>query len=244
MYTVLTADSKILAVNEYHTHNPLPFDEFFEAVYKKDYFLKEDYAAVEVVNGTLSFSLIPSQMFAPARIAEFAGALIKEKVDADHLAYREMDLAQATAIFSIPNQVKKKCDFYFKSPEYIPSCQPIMNMADFLAEEGGNLLLLTIFPNQFVITGIKQGKLSLCNSYDYKSVTDMVYFTQLVMDILEITDEPCPIMVQGDIDLKSDFYAEFQKYLPQHHVPGGLLQERFVTHGGILPYHKYAYLTF
>lgn len=243
VYAVLSSDSKILVVNEYHSAEELPFEEFFESVYKQDYFLKEDYAGVEIINGTLSFSLIPSQMFAPARIRQFAGALIKESVDADHLAFRQMDLGEATAIFSIPQQVKKKCDYYFKGLEYIPSCQPIMNMASFLSEEG-DLLLLTIFSKQFVVTGIRNGKLSLCNSYDYASATDLVYFSRLVMDLLGLQEDNCRVMVQGDIDLKSDFYKEFSLMMPQHRVPGGMLQERFDSKEGILPYHKYAYLTF
>ena len=244
LYVVLNSDSKILAVNEYHSNSPLPFEEFFDGVVKMDYFLKEDYSSVEIVNGTLSFSLIPSKIFVPAHIKEFAGAMIKEKVGADHLTFRKMDQAEATAIFSIPHLVKQKCDQHFKAPEYIPSCQPIMNMADFLAETSGNLLLLTIFKKQFVITGIRNGRLSVCNSYDYLSATDMVYFTKVVLDLMELGESTCPIMLQGDLDLKGDFYKELGGYLPQHRVPGGLLQDRFETQEGILPYHKYAFLTF
>ena len=165
VYVVLDQDNQILATREYHASSPLETADFIDAVKEEDYFLKEDYGAKQVVSGTLAFSLIPNQFFVSGRVKEFAGALVRDTAtpgeEPDHLEYLKMDKTGATAIFTVPNNLKEKCDDLLDDPDYIPSCQSMIRMAADLVQPGKDLLLTTIFSNQFVITGMKQGRLML-----------------------------------------------------------------------------------
>lgn len=243
-YAVLSPESRIIAVKEYRTDSDMGQAEFLEAVYQQDYFLKEDYQSVQVINGTLGFSLIPTRYFQPSRVKEFAGALIKDQFDADHLEYCSVDRAGATAVYAIPFSIKQKCDFYFQEPDYIPSCEPLINMASFLSETYPDQLLLTLFDNQFVLTGMKGGKLCLCNAYDYQTATDIVYFTQLVTQTLGFQDQRIALLVNGDVEAESPLYEELREFMPGLVIPQAHLMDRFETQSEKLPHGKYAYLSF
>jgi len=243
LYVVLSSASKVLAVREYRSHEPLGIGEFFERIYQQDYFLKEDYDSVEIVNGTLSFSLIPSRYFAPQRMKEFAGALIKDSFDTEHLAYRAIDEDKATAIFLVPGQVKEKFDAHFQGPDFLPACQPLIKMAHRISEAHPDLVLVTLFQNQFVITALRKGQLRICNTYDFQAAYDMVYFIQLIQDLLELQERPT-VFLHGDFDPQSDFFRDLKGFLPELQTTSPILENRFEGDASPLLQSKYAYLTF
>lgn len=243
-YAVVSETHKILAAKEYRTKKKMDFATFFDAVFEQDYFLKEDYSSVRVINGNLEFSLIPTQFFEPKQVKEFAGALIKDNFEVDHLEYRSMDEGGATAIFTVPFPLKQKCDFYLESPEYVPFCLHSINMCYRLAAKHPNLLLVNIFEGEFVITGMTDGKLSICNSYPYSSGTDIVYFVQVVIEMLKMDPSKTKMMLTGEFEAESELIRQMKKFIPTIEIPAGKLMDSFDTRSEKLPTWRYAYLTF
>lgn len=243
-YAVLSESDKILAAKEYRTKKEMGYADFFDAVYAQDYFLKEDFSSVRVINGTLDFSLIPTSRFRPKQVKEFAGALIRESEKVDHLDYRNMDVGEATAIFMVPFPVKQKCDFYLDEPEYVPFCLPAINMAVSMAEDYKELVSVNIFEGEFVVTAVKEGQLHLCNTYEYTGVTDIVYFVQLVMEILKMDPRSCKVLALGDFEMDSELIRQMRKFIPGMDVPQKALMDTFETQSEKLPTWRYGYLTF
>jgi Protein of unknown function (DUF3822) len=242
LYAVLSASDQILAVKEYRSKVPLAFPEFFDEAYSQDYFLKEDYCSIEMVNSSLEFSLVPTVFFKPQQVKELAGALIKENTDLDHLEYLEMASTGATAIYTVPFPMKQKCDHFFQNLHYQPFCQLMVNLGLELSKQSPSSLLLHIMEKQFVITAFKEGNLHLCNAYDYESVLDMVYFLQLVMEILKLDVSQTKIYLSGDFEEESELTRQLKKYVPRVEIPKKEFQKRFQTKGDQLPIWKYAYL--
>lgn len=222
-------------------------ENFLNEVKEQDYFLKEDYGVSQVVSGTLAFSLIPNQFFVSERVKEFAGTLVRETTDPDkspdHLEYLRMDKAGATAIFTVSGNLKKECDDWFEGPEYIPSCEPLIKMAVGLTDYGKDLLITTLFSNQFVVTGMKNGRLMLCNSYEYRSAADLVYFIQLISDILELGNT-ANILVNGDIDPGDGLFTQLKEMVPRVEIPVEFFQSRFDSPVDGFPFHRFAFLSF
>ncbi len=247
VYVVLDKAHKILATREYHAKSHLEMDDFLEEVRAQDYFLKEEYGVSQVVSGTLAFSLIPNQFFVSERVKDFAGTLVRETTDPgkspDHLEYLKMEKTGATAIFTVPGSLKEKCDDWLEGPEYIPSCEPLIKMAAGLTAPGKDLLMTTLFSNQFVVTGMKNGRLMLCNAYDYSSAADLVYFIQLVSDMLEL-DETAKILINGDIDPDGQLFSQLKELVPRAEIPVDFLQSRFDSPAEDIPYHRFAFLSF
>ncbi len=243
LYAVLSEENKLLAVKEYRSKVPMSFPEIFDQVYAQDYFLKEDYRAVEMVNSSLEFSLIPTVFFKPQQVRELAGALIKENADLDHLEYRDMEHSGATAIYTVPFPMKQKCDHFFPDLQYQPFCYLMVNMGLEMVAQHPHLLLLHIFEKQFVITAFKDGILQLCNAYDYEGVTDMVYFLQLVMEILKYETTGTKVLLSGEFEEDSEIFRQLKKFVPVAEIPKKEFQDRFETKGDKLPVWKYAFLS-
>jgi hypothetical protein len=243
LYAVLSDQGKILAVKEYRSKVPMDFPAFFDEVFAQDYFLKEDYHSVEMINSSLEFSLIPTVFFKPQQVRELAGALIKEDNDLDHLEYRDMERSGATAIYTVPFPMKQKCDHYFHDLQYQPFCHLMVNLGLELCAQDPNLLVLHIFERQFVITAFKDSQLQLCNAYDFEGVTDMVYFLQLVMEILKMETNNSRILLSGEFEEDSELVRQLKKYVPSAEIPKKEFQDRFETKSDKLPSWKYAFLS-
>jgi hypothetical protein len=243
MYAVISEQSTILAVKEYRSKTPMDFPAFFDEVYAQDYFLKEDYRLVEILNSSLEYSLIPTAFFKPQQVRELAGALIKEDVDLDHLEFREMERSGATAIFTVSFPMKQKCDHFFPDLAYQPFCRSMVNMGLEMTAKHPSLVLVHIFERQFVITAFKDSQLQLSNAYDFEGVTDMVYFLQLVMEILKLEPAQSRILLSGEFEEDSELTRQLKKFVPTAEIPKKEFQDRFETKSDKLPVWKYAFLS-
>jgi Protein of unknown function (DUF3822) len=243
LYAVLSEDNRILAVKEYRAKSAMDFADFFDAIHAQDYFLKEEYDRVEFVNSNLEFSLIPTVFFKPQQVRELAGALIKEDSEGDHLAYADLVDSGATAIYTVSHPMKQKCDDFFHDLTHLPFCQPMVSLGLDMVQHHPQLLILHVFDRQFVITAFKEGKLQLCNAYDFETVTDMVYFLQLVMEILKLDAESTRILLSCDFEEDSELLRQLHKFVPTAEIPKKEFSERFETKGDKLPVWKYAFLS-
>ncbi len=244
LYAVISQDNCLLAVKEYRAKSPMDFSDFFDAIYAQDYFLKEEYARVEFLNSNLEFSLIPTVFFKPQQVRELAGALIKEDTAGmDHLEYAELPESGAIAIYTVSNSVKQKFDHYFQGMVHRPFCQAMVNLGLSMTQAHPQLLLLHVFDRQFVITAFKEGRLQLCNAYDFETVTDMVYFLQLVMEILKMEIAKTRIVLGGDFEEDSELLKQLKKFVPSAEIPKQEFAQRFETKGDKLPVWKYAFLS-
>lgn len=243
MYAVLSPQARILAVKEYRSKAPMGFPEFFDEVYAQDYFLKEDYQAVEIVNSSLEFSLIPTAFFKPHQVRELAGALIKEDSELDHLAYMDMGRSGATAIYTVAMPLKNKCDTSFHDLHYQPFCHLMVNMGLDMLAQHPSLVLLHIFEKQFVITAFKDSQLQLCNAYDFEGVPDLVYFLQLVMEIVKLEAPTTRILLSGEFEEDSELLRQLKKYVPTADIPRQAFLDRFENKAERIPAWKYAFLS-
>lgn len=244
-YAILSREDKILAVKEYRSRtNDLEVQDFFDAVREQDYFLKEEFSEVRIIAGIPEFSLIPGRYFRPEQMKMFAEAGMKDSFDLEHLSYRPLGHADAVAVFTIPFPLKRKCDFYFEDPEYLPICHPAVHMGVQLSEGSRNLILVNVIDQHVVITAIRDRRLQLCNSYPYDGPTDIVYFIQLVQDIMKLNGEACKVFITGNFETDSELIRQLRNYIPEMEVPGSELQETFDTLSDKLPTWKYAFMTY
>lgn len=244
IYSILSEEGKILAVKEYRTKAPQEIQDFLENVLAADSFLKQEYSSVRIIQGEMEFSLVPEQFFDKERKGQFAQALLRQEFDMDSVSYSRLTRDEAVAVFTVPYALRNKCDHHFRNPEYIPFCQPAIQMGYDLPAGNGDLLLLSIFEDRFVITGIRNNRLQICNAYDYASVTDIVYFTQLVIEVIKLQGNQFPIYLTGEFEQDSNLVQQLRKYIPDLKVPLENFKKSFDTESDKLPTWKYAFMTY
>jgi hypothetical protein len=74
-------------------------------------------------------------------------------------------------------------------------------------------------------------------------VTDMVYFLQLVMEILKLETITTKVLLSGEFEEDSEVFRQLKKFVPSAEIPKKEFQDRFETKGDKLPVWKYAFLS-
>lgn len=245
IYSVLSEQGKILLVKEYRSQEAMEITDFFSKIFEKDYFLKEDFAEVKIITASPEFSLVPRKFFAVGKVDSFASRLFSQEFGGDNLAWKDIVGSNATAVYTLPNPLKKELELHYKDPEYAPYCQPAIGMGYELSNENRNLILVHFFADFFVITGIREGSLQICNAYQYQSVSDIVYFVQLVQDLLKLEEGRfCEIFLAGEFESESELIRQLRKFIPHLRIPGEDLLHIFDTREETVPTWKYAFLTY
>ena len=244
IYSILSEVGKILAVKEYRTKSPQEIEDFLEEVLAADNFLKMEYSSVRIIQGEMTFSLVPEQFFEKSQQSKFAATLLDKEFETDSVSFSRLTRDEAVAVFTVPYTLRNKCDVHFRNPQYIPFCQPAIQMSYDLPAGNGDLLLLSIFEERFVITGIRNNRLQICNAYDYNSVSDIVYFTQLVAEVTRLQGNHYPIYLTGEFEQDSNLVQQLRKFIPDLQVPRELFKKTFDTESDKLPTWKYAFMTY
>ncbi|MCB9235395.1 MAG: DUF3822 family protein [Bacteroidia bacterium] len=244
IYSILSGEEKILAVKEYRTKDGMETDEFLQSVLQEEKINSDAFNKVRVIYGVDDFSLLPSALFDRKYSKEFAQILIKDETDADHIDIRELKQGNAVAIYTIPNSLKKHLDNHFSNPEYEPFCLSAIEMGFELAHENKNLLLVNIFEQQFVITGIRDGNLHLCNAYPFREASDIVYFVQLAAEVLKLQPGTFQVFLAGEFENDSHLLNQLRKFIPSLQIPASTLKKTFDGQNDKLPAWKYAFMSF
>ena len=244
IYSILSGEEKILAVKEYRTQEGLEMQDFLDSVLEEEQLLQKSFSKVRVIYGVDDFSLLPSALFDRKFSSEFARILIKDDTDADQINISELAHGDAVAIYTIPNSLKKHLDACFEDAEYEPFCRSAIEMGFELANEQKDLLLVNIFEQQFVITGIKDRALHLCNAYPFREASDIVYFVQLAADLLKLNPASFQVYLAGEFENDSNLVQQLQKLIPSLQIPASTLEKTFDTQSDKLPSWKYAFMSY
>lgn len=218
--------------------------DFLDAVLSNDQFLKQEFAKVKIIVGAETFSLVPKPFFGGGSSRKWVQSMIREDLLLDHVDFHSIGRDEAMAVYTVPLAIKQKLDFFFKKPEYLPFCGSAVEMSYALADAQPNLILLNILGNNVVMTAIRDNQLQLCNSYECREATDIVYFVQLVAEVTKLKNTSFGLFVTGEFEMESELLRQLRKFIPILKIPSLELQENFDVKSDKLPSWKYAFMTY
>lgn len=241
--TIISKDSQVVSISEYRSQVPVDPSELFDLALKEEQLLSASYGKVKVIPGAFEFSLIPAKVFNRDHSKELARILISEDEDGRHVGFSELLGGDAVAVYTFPDALKKKIEDHFGKVEFMPFCRSAVGMA--LAHNGSNKnsLHVSVFDGQFILTGIKEGKLHICNAYPYSGPTDIVYFLNLVVEILGLEEKAVDIFISGEFEQNSQLLTQLKKHVPHIQIPGDL-KSAFEQGPKAPPAWKYAFMTY
>jgi len=241
--SVSSDDRKVLLLTEYRCQVPVSSAELLDLCRKEVPLFSATYRKVKVIPGAFEFSLLPAKVFNRNHTRELASILISEDDRGRHVAFAELAGGDAVAVYTFPETLRQKLREAYGNVEYIPFCQSATAMAMASNGNASKSLFVNIFQGHFVLTGIRAGKLHLCNAYPYSGPTDIVYFLQLVADILGFSGEFMPVVVTGEFEPDSQLILQLKKHIPGIRIPGKELATAFEDGPGSPPAWKYAFMT-
>lgn len=155
----------------------------------KDDFLGRHFRRVHIITPSPKFTLVPAPLYDPDRKKDyFSFNHIMEDYSlilSDRLVYPDSYL-----VYSIPEQLTLLLDEFFPEGQRMHHLKPLLNhISENKKVLHGNYAHVHIEKEFFNVIIFGNSTLKLCNSYNYRSGSDILYFIMNAFRILDIGQE-------------------------------------------------------
>jgi hypothetical protein len=181
-------------------------------IISRDDFLIKSFRKIRIVTTSRKFTLVPAPLFDSARRDEYFTFSHGNSNGSVIISDRIPD-PDAFVVFSIPS------DFHDTLVSYFPGAGRFIHLVplfDHAAREKrsihGNYIHAHIERGFFNLLVFKGNKLELCNSYGYRTASDILYFIMNAFNKLELKQEET-IWLSGDISKNDSIIAEMSPYI-------------------------------
>jgi len=172
-----TIRKKFVLIREFEPEiqNYLNRDKIYEYISKDD-FLSRHYRKVHIITPSPKFTLIPAPLYDQSRMEDYFNFNhIREEgslIISDRVANPD-----AFIVYTIPEELSSIIDKYFEGSQRMHNIKPILtHITDSKKGVHDNYIHLHIEKEFFNIVVFSHSTLKLCNSFNYKSGSDILYF--------------------------------------------------------------------
>lgn len=191
------------------TGNPL--NELFTSENHAETFTS-NYKSIIVAAETKNFCLIPDAVFTMKNLPDFAAFLsVKE---ADLILTNQLSNGENTVIFTLPEDLVRKTAAKYPSAK-IQFAPKSWIKTVFDARLSGQNLYLFLEGNSLQILFPMQENIRFYNRFDCSSMDELVYFTALVADQLQLNPEETSLILCGELAAVSEPMLLLQQYFKQ-----------------------------
>ncbi|HEY0299544.1 MAG TPA: DUF3822 family protein [Arachidicoccus sp.] len=219
------------------------FENVLSQVYAQSVFLKHDYKHIKIIWENAHAQYVP---------ACFYNDSVSDAID----AFTEKSLAKQKRLlkkndsfvipFSVDEDKWQLLHKEFSHAEDSHKYYEIIHQSFASANDDKLHLLLIFYPNHFIITAQKNGKLQFINSFVFSSGTDVVYYLLNTAKQLNTSISESLVTLSGLIDGDSALFQEIYKYVPHIDVDSAenatFLKENFSEYPShfFVPFFKYS----
>jgi len=240
LYLIRNQQDELLGCSQVYNTQQLTLSLFLRFVFEKEPYLRKFGNRCEIVSSSDKFSLIPQQFIRSREAYHYANVLLEDSLYEDEVFSCQFHKAAIEVLFISPPHL------HHILAEYMPDYQ-LSHIAAYCFSLGAHLakvesthILIHFLGSISLITAFKEGKFIMCNAFEHKTDTGMLYFIQSIRKLLEV-DEYIPIYVVGDTDTSASWYQHMLSVLPHAHIPS--VQHFPISQElGSLPYWEFAYL--
>ncbi|MHC1778477.1 MAG: DUF3822 family protein [Lentimicrobium sp.] len=178
---------------------------------------------------SLCYTLVPHALYDPSQketYLDFVHNHVKSGIILDHF----LNSAEAWVVFSINKNLSELLNRNFSNAKLLHHAGAMIEtlLPRYRHSELRNPVFVNIRTGSFDIIVLKEGKLLYCNSFEWKTNEDLVYYLIFVLDQLNLNPENVPVILSGGIDPESLLFELIQRYIrhvdliknPASSVPG------------------------
>jgi hypothetical protein len=181
-------------------------------IISRDDFLTKSFRKARIVTTSRKFTLVPAPLFDPARKDEYF-TFSHGNIDGSVIISDRMADPDAFVVFSIP------AEFHDTLVNYFPRAGRFIHLIPLFAHAArerrsihGNYIHAHIEREFFNLLVFKGNVLALCNSYGYRTASDILYFIMSAFNKLEIRQEET-IWLSGETRRNDSINAEISPYI-------------------------------
>jgi len=177
-----------------------------------DDFLTKKYKKTSVVVPSKKFTIVPAPLFDPGRKEEyFSFNHIRD--EESEIIVNKLPEPDAFLVFSIEKKLKELIDSYFPGVHPFHHLKPLFNQISHTRKhQFGNYIHVHVERDYFNLILFNNNSLTLSNTYNYRNISDILYFVLNVFNKLDIKQEET-IIFSGLTEKYDDLSSNFSIYV-------------------------------
>ena len=192
--------------NKYYTSDSV------KELFRKDDFLLKRYKSVRLIMPSPKFTLVPAQLYDPAKKDEyFLFNHIKE--DDKVIITNKLPDPDSFLIFSVSKSLTDLLKTLYPGIYPWHHIKPLFNhVSHFRKSRNGNYIHIHVERDFFNIIVYNSEVLKFCNSFNYRNISDILYFVLNVFKKLDLNQEET-IFFSGLTEKYDDLSSNFSIYV-------------------------------
>jgi len=174
--------------------------------------LQTNFSSVTLIYTTNNYTLVPMTLFDKNKASEYLKMNTKI-LSNDHISYDIINKDIATVYVPFMN-INNYIFDYYGAFQYFHSSgiliKTILNIEKFTVNKK---VYLHIIKKQFECIVIENGGLQLCNSYQYETPEDFIYYILFCFEQLHLDPEKTETVVCGDLHKNDKLYTILHRYI-------------------------------
>jgi hypothetical protein len=178
----------------------------------KDDFITRSYKRICIVIPSSRFTIVPAPLFDPGRKEEYYS--FNHSNDEGNLVFaNKLPDPDAYLVFSVDKQLSALVNGYYPAVHPVHHMKPLFNQISHLRKnDTGNYIHVHIERDYFNLIIYSNNILKFCNTYNYRNISDILYFVLNVFKKLEIKQEET-IHFSGLTEKYDDISSNFSIYI-------------------------------
>ncbi len=178
----------------------------------RDDFITRSYKRVCVVIPSSKFTIVPAPLFDPGRKEEYYS--FNHGIEEGNLVFaNKLADPDAFLVFSVDKKLSVLVNGYYPRAHPVHHMKPLFNQISHLRKnDTGNYIHVHIERDYFNMIVYHNNILKFCNTYNYRNISDILYFVLNVFKKLEIKQEET-IHFSGHTEKYDDISSNFSIYI-------------------------------
>ncbi|SDW71434.1 Protein of unknown function [Lutibacter oricola] len=210
--------NEILALASYEfeygsSKNPYQLLEFITELYTTEELLKPIYKKVIVTHFNNLVAQVPQALFNKNNIENYLQYNVK-LLENDYITYDEINNTDIVNVYVPFVNINNFLIDTYGSFTFKHSSTSLIEtlISSYKNSEGANCFVNVVNSN-FEIVVLKNNKLVLFNSFNFKTKEDFLYYILFTAEQLELNPEEFNLVLMGDIEKESELYALAYQYI-------------------------------
>jgi len=182
-------------------------------IFKQTEWLQNSFGHVNVLVDNGRFTLVPMEFFDEKQIRTIFYHNLAEKSN-EQLTFNTLNQANIAVLFSIDQSTYLLLNEKFQNICFMSEVSPLIEYFATQNKSQANNRLFVIFgKGHIIIYGYDKGHLTLCNSFDYNTLEDSVYFILSCWKQLRLDQEHDELCIYGVQSHQDELSALLQRFI-------------------------------
>jgi len=181
-----TLRNKFVLLRSYEPEDNSRFDPYrLNEIIKKDDFITRPFRKTIVITPTSRSTLVPAPLFDDSRKEDFL-AFNQNFQEKERILTNKLKYPDIYTIFSLPEGTTELLNSTFPGCAIMHPLKPLFQYINFNKRSAGNYIHIHFEKEYFSMVIFNPGELTFCNTFYYKSLSDIEYYVLYVLRRLNI----------------------------------------------------------